>query len=74
VSEQDNPSAAAIRISGGATPRDIAAIVSVLSSLHPVESPRGPQRRWGSPAWDLGVNPLLTPGPGAWKASSLPRD
>ena len=74
MSEQDSNSVAEIRISGGATPRDIAAIVSVLSSLRPAEPPRRSQRRWGSPAWNLGVNPLLAHGSGAWKASSLPRD
>lgn len=62
-------------VRGDATPEDVAALVAVLSAVtvtsagdHGATTPR---TLWGSPA--RRVRPPLRPGPGAWRASSLPR-
>ena len=65
------PEAPSIRIDGGATASETAAIITVLASLRTVAAPPKPRRVWGSPAWTLGRLPMLTPG--SWRTSALPR-
>jgi hypothetical protein len=54
-----------------ATPEEIAAIVAVLSSLTATEPPPTPRSTWA--AYGRRTRPALRPGPGAWRASGLPR-
>lgn len=72
-SESPVPSAPVLRIiNADATPEEVAAIVAVLSSLGGGEAPkRRPRPEWNTPARML--RPALAPGPGAWRAGSLPR-
>ena len=62
-----------IRISSDATPEEVAALVAVFSALGSAggEAPRRPRPVWNHPA--RGVRPAHRPGPGAWRASGLPR-
>nr|WP_218849176.1 acyl-CoA carboxylase epsilon subunit [Nocardioides perillae] len=55
-----------------ATPEEVAAIVAVVAALGGGEAP-APRRtpEWSRPA--RGLRQPLTPGPGAWRASALPR-
>jgi hypothetical protein len=59
-------------INADATPEEVAAIVAVLSSLGGGERP-APRRRpeWQSPSRRM--TPVFRHGPGAWRASGLPR-
>ncbi len=65
------PAAGEIRITGGATPVEIAAVIAVVASMN-VSPPVSPPRRiWGSPSSSM--RQALLPGNGAWRASALPR-
>ncbi|MDN5797168.1 MAG: hypothetical protein L0H79_15640 [Intrasporangium sp.] len=60
-----------IRVTGGASAEEIAALVAVLSAAGGAADVRTPRRSaWADPAWRLA-------GPGAtvggWRTSSLPR-
>jgi hypothetical protein len=56
-----------------ATPEEIAALVAVLSALGSGADgpPRRPRPAWNDPA--RGVRQTHRSGPGAWRASGLPR-
>ena len=57
-------------VRGDATPEEIAALVAVLTSRGSLEAPaEAPRSLWGRPV----LRTALHPGPGAWRASSLPR-
>ncbi|WGL51548.1 acyl-CoA carboxylase subunit epsilon [Nocardioides sp. BP30] len=62
-------------IDAHATPEEIAAIVTVLSSLGGgVEPARRPQRsQWAHPGRQMQPAPAVAPGRGGWRASALPR-
>jgi hypothetical protein len=59
-------------VKGDATPEEVAALVAVIASMSGSE-PAGPEPRstWAHPA--RGLRPVHRPGPGAWRASGLPR-
>ena len=62
-------------VRGTATAEELAAVVAVLASqgAPPVEEEAPTEAsRWGWKA-DLLRPPMLTPTPGAWRASALPR-
>jgi len=53
-----------------ATPEDVAAIVAVLAALGSAgQTPKKPRSLWTTPQ----LRTPLHPGPGAWRASGLPR-
>lgn len=57
-----------------ATPEEIAAIVAVFAALGTAArapAPRRPRSEWASP--ERAVRRPLFAGPGAWRASGLPR-
>jgi hypothetical protein len=55
-----------------ATPEEIAALVAVLSSLQAAgPAPEKPRSTWAS--YGRRTRPAVRPGPGAWRASGLPR-
>ena len=57
-------------VRGEATPEEIAALVAVLSSRSaPVDEAPPRPSLWSRPV----LRAPLSPGPGAWRASSLPR-
>jgi hypothetical protein len=57
-------------VRGDATPEEIAALVAVLTSRGSVPAPAAlPRSLWSRPV----LRAALDPGPGAWRASSLPR-
>ncbi|MBD3925191.1 acyl-CoA carboxylase subunit epsilon [Nocardioides cavernae] len=60
-------------VSKDATPEEIAALVAVFSALGSGggEAPKRPRPAWSNPA--RGVRRTHRHGPGAWRASSLPR-
>jgi hypothetical protein len=58
-------------INNDATPEEIAAIVAVFSAMQSAEPPNEPTSTWA--ARHRRVRPPLRPGPGAWRASGLPR-
>jgi hypothetical protein len=62
-----------IVIQGGATPAEVAAVVAAVASLRAaIDSPRVRSRSlWARPSRQ--TRPSLTAGPGAWRASALPR-
>ena len=66
-------SAPLFAVSGSPTPEELAAVVAVLSA----RAAGGPGRPAGPPARSLWATPVLRtplrPGPGAWRASALPR-
>jgi len=65
------PAAGEIRITGGATPAEIAAVIAVVASIG-VSPPVNPPRRiWGAPS--SAMRQASLPGNGAWRASALPR-
>jgi hypothetical protein len=60
-------------VSGDPTPEELAALTVVLAAAgsgggEPAPKPRS---RWGAPA--AGIRKPLEVGPGAWRASALPR-
>jgi hypothetical protein len=60
-------------VNSDATPQEVAALVAVLSALDSAggEAPRKPRPAWSDPA--RGVRRTHRNGPGAWRASGLPR-
>jgi hypothetical protein len=58
-------------INKDATPEEIAAIVAVLSSLQSTPPTPKPRSLWA--ARQRRTRAALRPGPGAWRASGLPR-
>jgi hypothetical protein len=54
-----------------ATAEEIAAIVAVLASLGTTTEQPKPRSTWA--AYGRRTRPALRPGPGAWRASGLPR-
>lgn len=71
----DAPQAPPLRlVRGDATPEEVAALIAVLSAAggedDPDETPRA-RSRWASR--ESAVRRPLAPGPGAWRASALPR-
>ena len=56
-----------------ATPEEVAALVAVLSALGSAgrDAPKRPRPAWSNPA--RGVRQTHHHGPGAWRASGLPR-
>jgi hypothetical protein len=72
----DRP-ATVLRIAGSPTPEETAAVVAVLSALGAGSGePAGPAASGRRGLWNArsrAARPRLTPGPGAWKGSALPR-
>jgi hypothetical protein len=60
-------------IRGGPNPAEVAAIVAAIASLRAeMETPRrAPRSLWARPSRQ--IRPPQAPGPGAWRASALPR-
>ena len=60
-------------IRGGATPAEVAAVVAAVATLRAqLEPPKRTQRSlWARPSRQ--TRPPQSPGPGAWRASALPR-
>jgi hypothetical protein len=60
-------------VRGDPTPEEIAALVAVLTARARAAAGPGPERRsaWADPGRRL--RPGLHHGPGAWRASALPR-
>jgi hypothetical protein len=66
------PAAALLAVRGGPSDEELAALVSVLAALaapRPAAPPLGSQ--WRNRA--RSIRPAIGPGPGAWRASGLPR-
>ncbi len=69
---QDVPATPLLRVvRGDPSSEELAALVAVLAArASGVDEPaRRPRPLWGRPV----LRPSLTPGPGAWRASGLPR-
>lgn len=62
-----------LEIRGGATPAEVAAVIAAVAHLRAkIEEPAAkPRSLWARPS--RRIRPPLTPGPGAWRASALPR-
>ena len=60
-------------IRGSATPAEVAAVVAAIATLRAgLDRPtRTPRSLWSLPSRQ--TRPPLSAGPGAWRASSLPR-
>ena len=60
-------------VNADATPEEVAALVAVFSALGSGggEAPERPRPTWSNPA--RGVRRTHRHGPGAWRASALPR-
>ena len=58
-------------VRGNPTPEELAALIAVVSTRGGVvvEEPPAPRSLWAAPV----LRKPLSPGPGAWRASSLPR-
>ena len=57
-------------VRGNPTPEELAALIAVISTRGgAVEEPPAPRSLWAAPV----LRRPLSPGPGAWRASSLPR-
>ena len=66
------PAPALLAVRGGPSDEELAALVSVLAALaarRPAGPPPGSQ--WRNRA--RSIRPAMGPGPGAWRASGLPR-
>jgi len=63
----------ALEIRGGASPAEIAAVIAAVATLRAqLDGPKPkPRSLWARPS--RRIRPPLTPGPGAWRASALPR-
>jgi Acyl-CoA carboxylase epsilon subunit len=79
VSEQEEtaspgPARPALRIvKGDPTPEEIAALVAVLARMGSGAAPEPPPRRSEWASHHRRMRSVLNPGPGAWRASVLPR-
>jgi hypothetical protein len=76
VSDQPAPDQPTLHlVRGDAAPEELAALLAVLSARSAsAEAPAAPTTRagrWGDPARSHRQPPI--PGPGAWRASGLPR-
>jgi hypothetical protein len=63
-------------VRGVPTAAELAAVTVVIGALARSRSPRPVSRRSGSAQWaarDQLMRPPLSAGPGAWRASALPR-
>jgi Acyl-CoA carboxylase epsilon subunit len=58
-------------VSGDPTPEEIAALTAVLLAQAGVAEPVEPRSQWRNRARN--IRPPLGAGPGAWRASGLPR-
>jgi hypothetical protein len=59
-------------VKGDATPEEVAALVAVIASMRSAApAPEKPRSAWAHPA--RGLRPVHRHGPGAWRASGLPR-
>ncbi len=60
-------------VRGDPSDEEVAALTAVLAAAasQPEPEPTAPRSAWGDPAHRLRVP--LRPGPGAWRASALPR-
>ena len=58
-------------VRGNPSAEELAALVSVVATRASAgaDPEPAPRRLWGRPV----LRPVLTPGPGAWRASGLPR-
>ena len=58
-------------VRGNPSPEELAALVAVVAARASTGADAEPPARplWGRPV----LRPSLTPGPGAWRASGLPR-
>jgi hypothetical protein len=57
-------------VRGNPTPEELAALIAVVSTRGvAAEEPAAARSLWASPS----LRRPLSPGPGAWRASSLPR-
>ncbi len=63
----------ALEIRGGASPAEVAAVIAAVATLRAqLDGPKPkPRSLWARPSRQS--RPPLAPGPGAWRASSLPR-
>lgn len=73
MSQEPRPERPSLRITGGATPEEVAAVVAVLAAAQGAHDGMRSRRRslWNSRA--RAARPRLSPGPGAWRGSALPR-
>jgi hypothetical protein len=71
LSDETKPFLQVVR--GDATPEEVAALVAVIASMSGAASPSKPKARstWAHPA--RGLRSVHRHGPGAWRASGLPR-
>ena len=62
-------------VRGDPSPDELAALVAVVAARAAVAADAEPPRRplWGRPVLRPTLTCGLTPGPGAWRASGLPR-
>jgi hypothetical protein len=61
-------------VRGAATPEEVAALLAVLSAAAASQDPDpAPRPRSGWSSREHAVRRPLAPGPGAWRASALPR-
>ena len=60
-------------VKGDATPEEVAALVAVIASMSSAASPSRPKARstWADPSRRMRTT--LPHGPGAWRASGMPR-
>jgi len=72
VNEPERPAPFLRIVKGDPTPEELAALVGVLGTLDgATPAPPRPTPQWNAP-WRL--HPVVHPsGPGAWRASGLPR-
>jgi hypothetical protein len=62
-------------VRGTPSAEELAALVAVVTARATAAAPPQPRHRplWGRPVLRPTLTPELTPGPGAWRASGLPR-
>jgi Acyl-CoA carboxylase epsilon subunit len=60
-------------VKGDPTPEEIAALVAVLARMGSGAAPEPPPRRSEWASHHRRMRSVLNPGPGAWRASALPR-
>lgn len=70
---QEPPGEAAFAVRGAATPEELAALTVVVSALGGGEAPEPRPRVGGWGGAGTGVRRTPASGPGAWRASALPR-